>query len=165
MMLKLGFLLPAVVLALAIAGCSAQINQTAAQNALAAGRLDEAAADIQTALGHDPDNLQLKQLAADIFTRRGVQYYQKSAMIAAAEDFQRAVAYQPNYAMAWDYLGLIASQQNDWQHAIEYGSKGAGLEGKPDPSYVDFARKQLLKIQSGGIRPYLPPGQRPKLGQ
>ncbi len=161
MMMKLGFFLPAVVMAIAIAGCSAQINQNAAQNALAAGRLDEAAADIQTALAHDPDNLQLKSLAADIFTRRGVQYYQSGAMIAASADFQRAVAYQPNYAMAWDYLGLLASQQNDWQHAIEYGTRAAGLEGKPNPSYVDFARKQLLKIQSGGVRPYLPPGKRP----
>jgi tetratricopeptide (TPR) repeat protein len=161
MMMKLGYLFPTVLVAFAIAGCAAQVNQNAAQNALAAGRLDEAANDIQTALAHDPDNLQLKQLAADIFTRRGVQYYQSGTMIAAADDFQRAVAYQPNYAMAWDYLGLIASQQNDWQHAIEYGNKAAGLEGKPDPSYVDFARKQLLKIQSGGIRPYLPPGKRP----
>jgi tetratricopeptide (TPR) repeat protein len=161
MMMKPGYLFPAVLMAFAIAGCAAQVNQNAAQNALAAGRLDEAANDIQTALAHDPDNLQLKQLAPDIFTRRGVQYYQSGTMIAAADDFQRAVAYQPNYAMAWDYLGLIASQQNDWQHAIEYGNKAAGLEGKPDPSYVDFARKQLLKIQSGGIRPYLPPGKRP----
>jgi tetratricopeptide (TPR) repeat protein len=152
-------------MAFAIAGCSAQINQSAAQNALAAGRLDEAANDVQTALAHDPDNLQLKQLAADIFTRRGVQYYQNGTMLAAADDFQRAVAYQPNYAMAWDYLGLIASQQNDWQHAIQYGSKAAGLEGKPDPAYVELARQQLLKVQSGGIRPYLPPGKRPNLGQ
>jgi tetratricopeptide (TPR) repeat protein len=160
MMMKLGNLFPAFLLAFVIAGCAAQINQSAAQNALAAGRLDEAAADIQTALAHDPDNLQLKSLAADIFTRRGVQYYQQGAMIAAQADFQRAVAYQPNYAMAWDYLGLLASQQNDWQHAIEYGTRAAGLEGKPNPSYVDFARKQLLKIQSGGIRPYAPPGKR-----
>jgi len=160
MMMKLGNLFPAFLLAFVIAGCAAQINQSAAQNALAAGRLDEAAADIQTALAHDPDNLQLKSLAADIFTRRGVQYYQQGAMIAAQADFQRAVAYQPNYAMAWDYLWLLASQQNDWQHAIEYGTRAAGLEGKPNPSYVDFARKQLLKIQSGGIRPYAPPGKR-----
>ncbi len=160
-MMKLGFLLPAVLLAFVLAGCAAQVNQSAAQNAMAAGRLDEAAADIQTALSHDPDNGQLKSLAADIFTRRGVQYYQQGAMIAAAADFQRAVAYQPNYAMAWDYLGLLASQQNDWQHAIEYGTRAAGLEGKPDPSYVAFARKQLLKIQSGGVRPYRATGQAP----
>ncbi len=142
------------VLLCGLAGCFAQVNQSAAQDALAAGRLDEAAADIQTALAHDPDNPQLKQLAAEIFTRRGVQYYQQSTMIAAADDFHRAVAYQPNYAMAWDYLGLIASQQHDWQDAINYGNKAAGLEGKPDPDYVVQARKELLKVQSGGIRPY-----------
>ncbi len=163
-MKTLGSFFAAGLIALALTGCFAQVNQNAAQNALAAGRLDEAAADIQTALEHDPDNLQLKQLAAQIFTRRGVQYYQNGTMIAAADDFQRAVAYQPDSAMAWDYLGLIASQQNDWQHAIEYGSKAAGLEGKPDPPYVVLARKELVKIQSGGIRPYLPPGKRPNSG-
>ena len=164
MLMKLGSLFTPILMAFALAGCVAQVNQDAAQKALAAGRLDEAANDIQTALAHDPDNLQLKQLAADIFTRRGVQYYQMGAMIAAADDFQRAVAYQPNYAMAWDYLGLIASQQHDWQKAIDYGSKAASMEGKPDPAYVELARKELLKVQSGGIRPYLPPGKRPKLG-
>ena len=163
-MKKLGILLAAGMMAMAFAACFAQVNQSAAQNALAGGRLDEAANDIQTALAHDPDNLQLKQLAAEIFTRRGVQYYQNRTMIAAADDFQRAVAYQPNYAMAWDYLGLIASQQHDWQKAIDCGNKAAGLEGKPDPAYVDLARKELLKVQSGGIRPYLPPGKRPRTG-
>lgn len=163
-MMKLRCLFPAILIAFALAGCAAQINQTAAQNAYAAGRLDEAAADIQTALAHDPDNLTLKQLAAEIFTQRGLKYYQGGAMIAAQADFQRAVAYQPNYAMAWDYLGLLASQQNDWQHAIDYGTRAAGLEGKPNPSYVDFARQQLRRIQSGGVRPYLPPERRPNVG-
>ena len=164
-MMKLRPVFPAILIAFALSACAAQVNQNAAQNALAAGRLDDAAANIQAALAHDPDNLQLKALAADIFTRRGVQYYQTGAMIAAQADFQRAVAYQPNYAMAWDYLGLLASQQNDWQHAVEYGTKAAGLEGKPDPSYVAYARKQILKIQSGGVRPYLPPGKRPSVGE
>jgi tetratricopeptide (TPR) repeat protein len=163
-MKKMRTLAAASILAFASAGCFAQANQSGAENALAAGRLDEAAADIQTALQHDPDNPQLKQLAARIFTQRGVQYYQSGTMIAAADDFHRAVDYQPNFAMGWDYLGMIASQQHDWQHAIEYGDKGASLEGKPDPSYVEDARKQLLKVQSGGIRPYLPPGKRPSVG-
>ena len=161
-MTKLGNLLAAGLMAFAFAACSAQINQSSAQQALAAGRLDEAANDVQAALARDPDNPQLKQLAADIFTRRGVQYYQSGTMIAAADDFQRAVAYQPNYAMAWDYLGMIASQQHDWQKAIDYGGKAASLEGKPDPAYVVLARKELLKVQSGGIRPYLPPRKRPR---
>ena len=81
-MKKLGILLVAGLMSLAFAACFAQVNQSSAQDALAAGRLDEAAADIQTALAHDPDHVQLKQLAADIFTRRGVQYYQLAAMIA-----------------------------------------------------------------------------------
>jgi len=152
---KLPTMAAAGILAFTLASC-APLNQDAAQKALDAGRLDEAAADIQTALAHDPDNLQLKQLAADIFTRRGVQYYQMSAMLQAADDFHRATDYYPTYAMAYDYLGMIAFQQHDWQNAINYGSKAAGLQGKPDPAYVVQARKQLLKVQSGGFRPYVP---------
>jgi Tfp pilus assembly protein PilF len=148
-----------------MAGCFAQGEQSAAQSALASGNYDVAATNIQAALGHDPDNPELKKLAADIFTRRGVQYYQNGEMLAAADDFHRAVGYEPTYAMAWDYMGMIASQQHDWQHAIDYGDKGASLDGKPDPAYVVDARRQLLKVQSGGIRPYLPPGKRPNLGE
>lgn len=151
-------------MALMVAGCVAQANQSAAQTALAGGQLDIAANNIQASLAHDPDNPQIKKLAADIYTRRGVQAYQDGRMIAASEDFQRAVSYQPNYAMAWDYMGMIASQQHDWKRAIDCGNKAASLEGKPDPAYVVDARKQLLKVESGGIRPYLPPGKRPNLG-
>lgn len=154
-MKKLGIALAAGIIACAIAGCAA-VNQDAAQKAFDAGRLDEAAADIQAALEHDPDNLQLKQLASQIFTRRGVQYFQNGAMIAAADDFHRAIDYYPTSSMAYDYLGMIAFQQHNWQDAINYGDKAAGLEGKPDPDYVKQARKELLKVQSGGFRPYKP---------
>jgi len=142
-------------LALALAAC-APMSQDAAQKALDAGRLDEAAADVQTALQHDPDNLQLKQLAADIYTRRGVQYYNDGQMLAAADDFNRATAYYPTYSRAYDYLGMLAFQQHNWQDAINYGSKAAELDGRPDPGYVEQARKELLKVQSGGIKPYKP---------
>ncbi|HEY6393819.1 MAG TPA: tetratricopeptide repeat protein [Candidatus Binataceae bacterium] len=141
-------------------GC-APLHQGSAESALAAGRLDDAAADVQKALESDPDNLQLKELAARIFTQRGVKSYQNGEMLAARDDFQRAVGYYPTSAPAYDYLGMIAFQQHNWQNAINYGNKAAGLEGKPDPAYVEQARKELLKVQSGGIRPYLPPGNRP----
>ncbi|HLI78927.1 MAG TPA: hypothetical protein VKV03_03030, partial [Candidatus Binataceae bacterium] len=62
-----------------MAGCVAQTYQSFAQNALASGHLDAAADDVQTALAHDPDNPGAKKLAAEIFTRRGVQYYQMGA--------------------------------------------------------------------------------------
>lgn len=145
----------ALVIACLLAGCAA-VNQGSAETALAQGRLDQAAVNIQAALAHDPDNPQLKHLAAQIFTRRGAQYYQKGAMIAASDDFHRAIDYYPTYAAAYDYLGMIAFQQHNWHDAIKYGDNGAGLEGKPDPQYVEQARRELLKEQSGGFRPYVP---------
>src|SRR5262250_3125598 len=144
--------LTAIALTTALQGC-APINQDSAQRALAEGRLDDAAYDIQAALAHDPDNLTLKNLAAQIFTQRGVKSYQSGAMIAAGEDFHRAIDYFPTYAPAYDYLGLLSYQQRNWQDAIKYGSMGAGYAGQPDPSYVRDARENLRKLQSA-----VPPG-------
>src|SRR5713226_3503516 len=76
--------------------------QENAQNALAQGRLDDATSDIQGALSSDPGNLQLKHLAAEIFTRRGIKEYDTGQMIAAQADFQRAVNYLATYAQAYD---------------------------------------------------------------
>ncbi len=154
-MRTLGFLAAAAALSLAMAAC-APLYQDQAQSAFDAGRYDDAAYDIQAALAKDPDNLQLKELAAKIFTQRGFTSYKSGQMLAASDDFHRAVDYYPTYAPAWDYLGMIAFQQHNWQDAINFGSKAAGLEGKPDPAYVQSARDNLRKVQSGGIRPYLP---------
>jgi tetratricopeptide (TPR) repeat protein len=142
--------LTAIALTIALQGCT-PINQDSAQRALAEGRLDDAAYDIQAALGHDPDNLTLKNLAAQIFTQRGVKSYQSGAMIAASEDFHRAIDYFPTYAPAYDYLGMLSFQQHNWQNAIKYGSMGAGYAGQPDPSYVRDAREKLRKLETGGI--------------
>ncbi|HEY6420204.1 MAG TPA: tetratricopeptide repeat protein [Candidatus Binataceae bacterium] len=143
-------------LAAAWSACT-PLNWDRAQTELAQGRLDEAVNDVQAALSSDPDNLKLKNLAAQIFTQRGVKYYQGGQMIGASQDFLTAVSYDPTYAMAYDYLGMIAFQQHNWKDAISYGDKAAGLEGKPDPDYVETARKELRKIQSGGFPPYNPP--------
>jgi tetratricopeptide (TPR) repeat protein len=159
-MRRVAIFIGAVMMAGLLAGCAA-VDQGSAETALASGRLDDAASDIQAALSHDPDNLQLKQLAAQIFTRRGVKYYQQGTMIAASDDFHRAVDYYPTYGMAYDYLGMIAFQRHDWQGAIRYGSMAAGLEGQPDPGYVRMARQELRKVQSGGFRPYVPVRKRP----
>lgn len=131
----------------------ATVHQDNAQSALAQGRLDDAGAEIQRALGSDPDNLELKHLAARIFTQRGVRYYQNKEMIAAGDDFRRAVDYDPFYAEAFDYLGLIAFSQHNWQEAISYGGKAAGLSARPDPSYVQQAQQELRKVRSGGLEP------------
>lgn len=151
----------AVVMAASFLGGCAAVDQDRAQSELASGQLDEAAVDIQAALARDPDNLQLKHLAAQIYTRRGVKYYQQGAMIAASDDFHRAVDYYPTYSMAYDYLGMIAFQQHNWQDAIRYGSKGAGLDGKPDPAYVQTAREELRKVQSNGFKSHIPANKWP----
>ena len=143
--------LTAIALTIALQGC-APINQDSAQRALAEGRLDDAAYDIQAALAHDPDNLTLKNLAAQIFTQRGVKSYQSGAMIAASEDFHRAIDYFPTYAPAYDYLGMLSFQQRNWRDAIKYGSMGAGYSGQADPSYVRDARENLRRFESGGTQ-------------
>lgn len=129
----------------------ATIHQDSAQSALAQGRLDDAAVQIQTALASDPDNLELKHLAARIFTQRGVKYYQNGEMIAAGADFHRAADYDPFYGEGWDYLGLIAFSQHDWQNAIDHGKKAAALSGQAEPGYVTQAEQELHKVLTGGL--------------
>ena len=131
----------------------ATIHESSAQSELAEGRLDDAAADVQSALASNPDSLELKQLAAQIFTQRGLKYYQKNEMIAASDDFRRAVDYDQFYAQGWDYLGLIAFQQHRWADAIDFGHKAAELQNKPDPPYVQQADSQLVKVRTGGLGP------------
>jgi tetratricopeptide (TPR) repeat protein len=128
--------------------------QGAAQREYAMGQLDAAASDVQSALYHDPDNLQLKHLAAEIFTQRGLKYYQSQEMLAASEDFRRAVDYDTFYAPAWDYLGLIAFSQHNWQDAVNFGSKAAQLSGKPNPAYVQQAETELREVRAGGPKSY-----------
>lgn len=153
----------AAIVAIGSALCAcATVHHSNAQSALAQGRLDEAAAEIQSAIADEPSNLELKHLAADIFTRRGVKFYDDQEMLAAADDFQRAVNYDPTYDAAYDYLGLIAFSQHDWENAIGYGQKAAGLSGHPDPLYVKQAEEELRKVRSGGIKPYVGSRRRKK---
>ena len=138
-----------ILLTVALQAC-APMDQGSAQSALAEGRLDDAAYDVQAALAKDPDNLTLKNLAAQIFTQRGAKEYQGGQMIAASDDFHRAINYYPTYAQAYDYLGMLSFQQGRWEDAIRYGSLGAGYAGQPEPSYVGDARKNLRKTQGSG---------------
>jgi tetratricopeptide (TPR) repeat protein len=154
---------PGLLLAGVLCAC-AGLHQADAQRELAEGRLDDAAADVQSALESNPDNLQLEKLAAEIFTRRGVKSYQNQEMLAAADDFHRAAGYYPTYAPAWDYLGLIAFSQHNWEEAIHYGEKAAALGGGPPPVYVSQARDELGKVRSGGLKPYARPYARPFTG-
>ncbi len=136
----------------AFLSCAAA-HQGSAESELAAGQLDAAVRDVQAALQSNPDDLQLKHLAAQIFTQRGLKYYQNFEMIAADADFRRAVDYDQFYAPAWDYLGLIAFNQHRWADAIDHGHKAAELQGKPDPIHVQQAEQQLVKVRTGGLGP------------
>jgi tetratricopeptide (TPR) repeat protein len=138
--------------ALTIFAC-APMYQDRAQNEVATGQYDAAVADITAAVDHDPNNLKLKNLAAQIFTQRGAQYYQGGQMLAASDDFHRAISYDPMYSRAYDYLGMLSFQQHNWQDAINYGDKAASLEGKPDPDYVKAAQQQLQNVR-WGFKPY-----------
>ncbi len=151
--------LVAVALTVALHAC-APMDQGSAQSALAEGRLDDAANDVQAALSHDPDNLTLKNLAAQIFTQRGAKYMRDGNTVAAAQDFHRAIDYFPTYAPAYDYLGMLSFQRQNWQDAIKYGSLGAGYAGQPEPDYVATARKNLRKMESGGYPSGNGPGGR-----
>ncbi len=122
----------------AIFPACAMYHQSSAQSELAAGKLDAAASDVQSAVASNPDDLQLKQLAAQIFTQRGVKYYQNNEMIAANDDFRRAVDYDRFYGQAWDYLGLIAFQQHRWADAIDSGHKAA--DSRASPTRATFSR-------------------------
>ncbi len=138
----------------------APYHQENARYQLSTGNPENAAYEIEAALRSDPKNLQLKHEAAEIFTRRGQQEYDRGEMIAAQADFMKALYYEPTYAQAADYLGLIAFSQHDWQNAISYGKKAAGLTGQPDPTYVLQAEEELRKVQAGGIKPYRVPRRR-----
>src|SRR5579862_3425920 len=110
----------AIAMIAALDGC-APLHQDNAQQALARGNLDEAASEVQQAAADDPANLRIKHLAAQIFTARGTADYKGDQMLAAEDDFRRAVDYEPTYAAAYDYVGLIAFSKHDWQGAINYG--------------------------------------------
>ncbi len=136
-------------IALVCRGC-APLHQQRAQDALALGNLDQAAEQVQAALTDDPSNLQLRHLAAEIFTRRGAKSYQDNEMLAAHDDFRRAVDYEPTYAPPYDYLGLIAFSQHDWRNAIGCGDRYAGLSGEATPLYVRQAMEQERVVRAGG---------------
>jgi tetratricopeptide (TPR) repeat protein len=128
----------------------APVHQSNAQQGLALGHLDEAAEEIQKAQADDPSNLEIKHLAAEIFTQRGTSYYKNNEMLAAEDDFRRAVDYEPTYAAAYDYLGLIAFSKHDWRGAIGYGDRYAGLSGQGTPLYVQQAKEQQRIVNAGG---------------
>ncbi len=135
-----------------LVGCSS-ILQDDGETALHQGRLNDAARQVRAALADDPGNLQLRELAAEIFTRRGERYYEQREMIAASKEFETATHYDAMYAPAYDYLGMIAFWNHNWQSAIDYGDRASELQGRPDPPYVQQAKQELDKVKNGGLAP------------
>jgi tetratricopeptide (TPR) repeat protein len=131
-----------------LCGCT-MTHQDLAQRYYSQGRLDQAEYEVQQALAAEPNNPSIDNLAAQIFTQQSAAHYKRGEMIAANNYFHRAIDYYPTYAPAYDYLGLIAFSQHDWQDAIKYGSEGAGYAGNPEPGYVRQARQELQKVHSG----------------
>ena len=135
--------------AMALMCACTMTHQDLAQQYYSQGRFDEAGYEVQKALAATPNNPVIDHLAAQIFTQQGVAHYQRGEMISAGNYFHRAIDYYPTYAPAYDYLGLIAFSQHNWQDAIKYGSQSAGYSGKPEPGYVQSARQELRKVRSG----------------
>jgi tetratricopeptide (TPR) repeat protein len=136
---------------MAVAGCSA-VHQDRAQQYYAQGQYDKAGYEIQAALAKDPNNLKLRHLAAKIFTQQGYERYKRGEMISAAQYFNKAIDYDPTDAPAYDYLGILAFAQGDWEGAIKNGTAAAGYSGQPTPLYVQQARQKLRQIRSGQAR-------------
>lgn len=132
-------------------GCAA-VHQDRAQQYFAEDQYDKAGYEIQAALSHDPNNLKLRHLAAKIFTQQGNQRYKRGEMIAASQYFNKAIDYDPTYAPAYDYLGILDFAQGNWQGAISNGSAAAGYSGQPVPVYVQQARQQLKRVRSGRMQ-------------
>ncbi len=146
-----------------VPACSAILDDDG-EVALKQGRLDDAARQVRAALADDPGNLQLRELAAEIFTRRGEDYFQRREMIAAAKEFHTAIEYDSMFGPAYDYLGMVAYWNHDWQNAVDYGNRASELESRPDPPYVQQAKQELEKIKNGGLPPK-PAAQPTKAGQ
>lgn len=75
--------------------------------------------------------------------KKGLQSYSKGDLQKATALFEKAIAEYPQYARAYDMLGVIAIKGADRAKARELFSKSIQVDGTFVPAYVDLARINL----------------------
>ncbi len=114
--------------------------------------------------------IELRPEDANLKTCQGEIYLGLNRVDEARDAFYQAVANQPDNAMAWDHLGVLAEQQNSFVESCQAFQKA--IAAKPDfvmahyhlgillqkhhqPEEAIFAFKQVLLLQPGFIEALL----------
>jgi Tfp pilus assembly protein PilF len=82
-----------------------------------------------------------KKAAAEM--KKGMESYSKGDMQKASAHFEKAIAEYPQYARAYDMLGVITIKSPDRAKARELFSKSIQVDGTFIPAYLDLARMDL----------------------
>lgn len=72
--------------------------------------------------------------------KKGLESYAQGDMEKAAAHFEKAVEKYPQYARAYDMLGVIAIKSSDRTRARDLFSKSMQVDSTFQPAYVDMAR-------------------------
>jgi len=72
--------------------------------------------------------------------KKGLESYAQGDMEKAAAHFEKAVEKYPQYARAYDMLGVIAIKSSDRARARDLFSKSMQVDSTFQPAYVDLAR-------------------------
>jgi tetratricopeptide (TPR) repeat protein len=75
----------------------------------------------------------------------GNYYFKKGSYRSAAQRFQEATKWNPNYAEAWLRLGEAAEKQNDEKTAVQAFTRY--LELQPDAKEAPQIKKKLEKMK------------------
>lgn len=75
--------------------------------------------------------------------KKGMDAYSRGELKTATAHFEKAIAEYPQYARAYDMLGVIAIKGTDRGNAREQFSKSIQVDSTFVPAYVDLARMEL----------------------
>jgi tetratricopeptide (TPR) repeat protein len=109
------------------------------------GRYDQAIADLDEALAHDPDN-------AEYLAARGLMLALDKQYDAAAEDFEEALAQDVTQWIVYYGQGIAAFDQNDFAEAIDQFSRAQQLAPERPEIYYYRAVTLYLNGDAGEAR-------------
>ena len=66
---------------------------------------------------------------ADNHFNQGIRELDAGQLDAAAEEFQRAIALDPDYAGGYVGMGLVMAERDNFKEALEYVNRGIGKDG------------------------------------